>query len=217
MLLSRFSPEEKEKIRVKITAHTLMSRKKSFNINRPFLKEYLNKAPSLYIQNYEKFKAKELNGHNVIFADVVQKSNRAGKGYLRILIITDRLIYLLHPDFSSKKPPRNVDEVIGVAVDAGKDNLAVLKTNEGTDYILDFSPCSQQGEKVSEMVTALYMLLKRKGVRQLSVEVLGSGPIDAKTANGVFKVEATKGQTQKNGNALFKASGKTISVIYADV
>lgn len=194
--MKRLSPEQKVQIRQKIITFNLLSGKKPWKTDRKFEGDYLSndeRYKNNLAQFIQKESKKESKSVKVLFSSVVQKCNRKGKGEIRLIVLTEDKVHVVHENFSSKKPARMYSEITGISVTDKKDPLVVIHVTGGADFVLDLAVASgettmYQGEKVSELITVMYQAWTNKNGKSSNLPInVHPSKIQVKFPSGDFE------------------------------
>ncbi|XP_050420077.1 unconventional myosin ID isoform X2 [Adelges cooleyi] len=90
----------------------------------------------------------------VLFSSFIHKTNRFNKCADRAILITDWAIYKLDvAKFKSMKKGMPIQEVTGLSVSPGQDQLVVIHSNRGNDLVVTLKPTADAAEdRVGELI-----------------------------------------------------------------
>ncbi|XP_043792352.1 unconventional myosin ID [Apis laboriosa] len=98
------------------------------------------------LRNTDHFKA-------VLFSAFIKKTNRFNKSKDRVLVVTEHAIYKLeNSKFKNMKKGMPITEITGLSVSPGKDQLIVIHSNRGNDFIMSIIA---KDDRIGELVGIL--------------------------------------------------------------
>ncbi|XP_046677744.1 unconventional myosin ID, partial [Homalodisca vitripennis] len=154
-------------------ASALKGRRSNFGLDRKWQGNYLSLAaenPDCQHYNASMRQLKNSDRFDqVLFSSYVVKTNRFNKPAERVLVVTDLAIYKL--DVHKFKPMRRgmpIQDVVGLSLSPGRDQLVVIHSNKGNDLVVTLKTSE---ERVGELVGVLctrYLFLRKA---ELTVKV----------------------------------------------
>uniref|UniRef100_A0A1B6DEF2 Myosin motor domain-containing protein n=1 Tax=Clastoptera arizonana TaxID=38151 RepID=A0A1B6DEF2_9HEMI len=158
MILRPYPRVEWPQLRMKINAACALKGKRSnWGQERKWEGNYLSNQSEnadymIYNSSIKQLKSKD-HFNTVLFSSYVVKTNKFNKSTDRAILITDYAIYKL--DLQKFKPMRRgmpIQEITGLTVSPGSDQLIVIHSNKGNDFVITLK-CPE--ERVGELVGAL--------------------------------------------------------------
>jgi len=138
--------------RVKQTVPELfwgMKERRKDSVYREFKGDYISSKSSRIFKKNIKTKHKE---GRVYFADKIVQLNPKGKPAKRVIIVTEKAIYLIGGLIGKKVVLRiNINEISSVELSTLQDGVFVIRTKDGNDEIFE-------SDKKTELIGALYEL-----------------------------------------------------------
>lgn len=161
MILRAVPREEWPQLRLKMCAASALKGKRSaWGQNRKWEGNYLAQPQNNH--SSEAFLASINNLRNVdkfqtvLFSSYIQKTNRFNKCADRALLITDSNIYKLETKkFKAMKKGSPIQEVTGLSLSPGRDQLLVIHSNKGNDLVVALNPEPSHEDRVGELVGIL--------------------------------------------------------------
>ncbi|XP_050524575.1 unconventional myosin ID [Daktulosphaira vitifoliae] len=158
-LLSPHPRSEWPQIRCKIHAASLLKGKRSsWGGERLWRGDYLS-SPTENLENANYSVA--LNNlrnsdrfDQILFSSFIHKTNRFNKCADRAILITDWAIYKLEvTKFKPMKKGMPIQEVTGLSVSPGQDQLVVIHSNRGNDLVVTLKPIADSTEdRIGELI-----------------------------------------------------------------
>ncbi|XP_043283324.1 unconventional myosin ID isoform X2 [Venturia canescens] len=158
MILRAIPREDWPQLRLKMAAGAVLRSKRQFwGQVRRWEGNYLAKfdendhhdvfiASVNNLRNSDHFKS-------VLFSGFIRKTNRFGKQADRVLLITEHSIYKLESSkFKTMKKGMPIAEITGLSVSPGTDQLIVIHSNRGNDFIMSIIA---KEDRVGELVGIL--------------------------------------------------------------
>ncbi|GLV32974.1 Myosin 31DF [Carabus blaptoides fortunei] len=211
MILSKVPREEWHQLRLKITAASVLRNKRPlWGQARKWDGNYL--ARSDENPNYALFTMSVTNLRNsdhfkeILFSSYVRKFNRFNKCAERVIVITDQAIYKMdNCKFKSMKKGIMIEEVKGISVTSGQDQLIVIHTSFGNDFVVSLVTDTKQ-DRVGELIGILCTRYQQLTSRELNVAVENSFACALGNKNRIVKVQVSA-ETQE---PTFKNNAGTI-------
>ncbi|XP_014242236.1 myosin-IA [Cimex lectularius] len=158
MILQPYPKSDWQQLRMKISAACVLKGKRaSWGQERKWESNYLAYAsenPSVDIYNNSIRNLKNSDHfHFILFSSYIMKTNRFNKCAERALLVTEHSIYKL--DVNKFKPMRSgipIQEITGLSLSPGRDQLVVIHTNKGNDLVVTIK---SEEDRVGELVGAL--------------------------------------------------------------
>ncbi|XKL60916.1 hypothetical protein PGB90_007973 [Kerria lacca] len=160
MILSPFSREEWPQLRIKISAASALKDKRSnWGSQRKWLGDYLNLTSeheeSNKYNNAIKLLQRDEKFGKVMFSSFIKKTNRFNKCADRAIMVTDGAVYKLDViKFKPMKKGMPIEEITGVSVSPGRDQLMVIHSNRGNDLVITLKTKNNE-DRVGELVGVL--------------------------------------------------------------
>ncbi|XP_063236285.1 unconventional myosin ID [Bacillus rossius redtenbacheri] len=177
MILRSVPREEWPQLRLKIIAVSALGGKRaSWGQGRKWLGNYLacpdeNSLSASFtasvnnLRNADDFKT-------VLFSSYICKTNRFNKSANRVLLVTEKAIYKLDSvKFKAMRKGSPIEEVTGVSVSPGRDQLVVIHSSTGNDLVVSLVPANPDEDRVGELVAILSNLYSRLRRMELGVTV----------------------------------------------
>lgn len=158
MILKPFPRSEWPQLKIKVCAAScLQGKRRSWGQGRKWEGNYLalpSENPNVAVfeasmralKNSDHFK-------QILFSSYIVKTNKFNKNADRGILVTEHAIYKL--EIAKFKPMRSgipIQEITGVSVSPGHDQLVVIHTNKGNDFVLTLK---SSDDRVGELVGAL--------------------------------------------------------------
>lgn len=161
MILRSVPRENWPQLRLKIcAASALKGKRSSWGQNRKWEGNYL--AQQQDNPNSAAFSASISNLRNVdkfqmvLFSSYIQKTNRYNKAADRALLISDNSIYKLETKkFKAMRKGSPIEEVTGLSLSPGRDQLLVIHSNKGNDLVVALKTQASDEDRVGELVGIL--------------------------------------------------------------
>ncbi|XP_073971326.1 unconventional myosin ID [Rhodnius prolixus] len=158
MILKPYPRSEWQQLRMKISAAcALKGKRASWGQERKWEGNYLGQSaenPDVAIYNTSIRNLKNSDHfNNILFSSYIVKTNRYNKCADRGLLVTEYAIYKL--DLTKFKPMRSgipIQEITGISISPGRDQLIVIHTNKGNDLVVTLRTSE---DRVGELVGAL--------------------------------------------------------------
>ena len=218
-LLEKMTPEDQLMIKRKIIAMGLFGHgkviRKPWTIQRKFENNYFIQLPDTdpikiaYI-NFEKKITSVAKDpcKTILFAAPCTKISRDGKPAKRVLIITDRRIFVVYEkSFKLTKPGRSHQDILKISVSNKKDGVLIFGTNGNGDIFVDL------GEKYAEVASIAWDAFNKATSGKLGVTIAES--VEFKSIKGEMKVTFQQSEKAKGNDASFVVRGGAIVVGYA--
>ncbi|XP_027837716.2 unconventional myosin ID isoform X1 [Aphis gossypii] len=158
-LLSPYPRSEWPQLRCKVYAASLLwGKRPSWGAKRMWRGDYLsspteNPENANYtvalnnLKNSDRF-------NQVLFSSFIYKMNRYNKCADRAILITDWAVYKLDiKNFKPMKKGMPIQEVTGMSVSPGQDQLVVIHSNRGNDFVVTLKPTADINEdRIGELL-----------------------------------------------------------------
>ncbi|XP_075237510.1 unconventional myosin ID [Lycorma delicatula] len=162
MILKPYPREEWPQLRMKMSAAcALKGKRRSWGHERKWIGDYLsvpseNAEYSTYNASVRSLKTTD-HFNEVLFSSYIVKTNKFNKCADRALLVTDFAIYKLdmHKKFRPMKRGMPIQEVTGLSVSPGLDQLVVIHSNKGNDFVVTIKCTKIDEDRVGELVGAL--------------------------------------------------------------
>eukprot|EP00039_Didymoeca_costata_P005765 m.84380 g.84380 ORF g.84380 m.84380 type:complete len:1004 (+) comp12964_c0_seq1:176-3187(+) len=134
-MVGPLAEQKRNLMRLQLNAHTLLSgHKKGFSLKTATFTSLYAEDEANQSDKFVKTQGK------IIFSESVQKINKKGKEEERILVVTEKNIYLTKNFAAAPKRTFPIDKV-QVLVSKGADTVVVIKgPQDGNDWVLNFGP-----------------------------------------------------------------------------
>lgn len=166
MVLNKIPKAEWPQLRLKINAASVLRKRPEWGQSRKWEGNYL--AKSNENPNYALFNMSVNNLKNtdlfkeILFSSYILKFNKYNKCAERVIVITDHSIYKMdNCKFKSMKQGIPIQEIKGISVTSGQDQLIVIHTNLGNDFVMSLVTDTKQdrvGELIGILCTRYYQL-----------------------------------------------------------
>ncbi|XP_039296527.1 unconventional myosin ID isoform X2 [Nilaparvata lugens] len=174
MILRPYPRSEWPQLRMKLAAAVALRNKRhSWGHSRQWMGDYLAlqpENPAYHIYNASVAHLKATHHFNrVMFSCFVTKTNKFNKCAMRALLVTDYEIYKM--DVQKFKPMKRgmpIQEVTGLSVSPGQDQLMVIHSNKGNDLVVTLKT---DDDRVGELVGALCSRYSQLRAQDLTVTV----------------------------------------------
>lgn len=224
MILKPYPAAERPSLRLKVTAaDVLKGRRQQWGYGRKWEGNYLvnpDVNPRVMEAQHSLNILKDRdNFKNVLFATFVKKTNRHNNSADRVICITDSFIYKMDPKkkFKDMSPGVSLDEVTGLSISPGPDQLLCIHLRTGNDFVLCLLPGQQSFDFTGEVIGTLsrFWELSRKSnlkvdvgkevqctlgqkPRVVSVQMANKGPVFRKNGGNGITLHWPEEQT-RNG------------------
>ncbi|KAJ8680107.1 hypothetical protein QAD02_015894 [Eretmocerus hayati] len=175
MILRRIPREDWPQLRLKMSAASVLrSKRQHYGQDRRWEGNYLTQSSEN--THYDVFNTSMNNLKNadhfktVLFSAFIKKTNKFNKQADRVLVVTEQALYKLESTkFKNMKKVMNVSEITGLSVSPGRDQLIIIHSNHGNDFIASIVTTDDKvGELVGILSNAYYQL--RKSDLQVTVD-----------------------------------------------
>jgi myosin-1 len=181
MILKKYPRAEWPQLRLQIiTASAIKGRRQTWGQNRKWLGNYLannqeNTYSSLYTTSVNNLKNTD-NFRGVLFSAFVKKYNHCNKSAERVIIITDGAIYKLDNSknkFKNLKRTMAINELTGISISPGKDQLIIFHSDGGNDLIVSLQGEHEQlkEDRIGEVIGVVNKRYYELNSRDLNVNV----------------------------------------------
>nr|XP_018899154.1 PREDICTED: myosin-IA [Bemisia tabaci] len=166
MLLKPYPRHEWSQLRMKMSAAiALKGKRSSWGGNRSWQGDYL--GSSLENPHHTAYKTGVQNIKNqhefseVLFSSFIRKTNKFNKCADRALLVTDVYIYKL--DTQKFKPMRKmmIQEITGLSVSPGEDQLLVIHSNKGNDLVVTLQTSEDRVGELVGVLSTQFIKLRR--------------------------------------------------------
>nr|CAD7591668.1 unnamed protein product [Timema genevievae] len=166
MILRAVPRNEWPQLKLKIlAASSLNGKRATWGQSRKWLGDYLsrpeeNSNSSLFVSSINNLRNTD-HIKKVLFSSYIRKTNRFNKAADRVLLVTDSAIYKM--DATKFKPMRKgspIQEVTGLSVSPGRDQLLVIHSSKGNDLVVSLVTAHNE-DRVGELVAVLSSLYSR--------------------------------------------------------
>ncbi|PSN38767.1 Myosin-IA [Blattella germanica] len=161
MILRAVPREEWPQLRLKMcAASALKGKRASWGQTRKWEGDYLsrpqdNHNSAAFVASLKNIKNSE-NFQKILFSSYILKTNRFNKCAERALLITDSSIYKLDTKkFKAMKKGSPIQEVTGISLSPGRDQLMVIHSNKGNDLVVALNTEPSHEDRVGELVGIL--------------------------------------------------------------
>uniref|UniRef100_A0A146M4P3 Myosin-IA n=1 Tax=Lygus hesperus TaxID=30085 RepID=A0A146M4P3_LYGHE len=214
MILKPYPRADWQQLRMKISAAcALKGKRSSWGQDRKWEGNYLgisSENPDVAIYNTSVKNLKNTDHFNsILFSSFIVKTNRFNKCAVRGLLITEHSIYKL--DVTKFKPMRSgipIQEITGLSLSPGRDQLVVIHTNKGNDLVVTLS--STEEDRVGELVGALCTRYFQLRASELRVTVASRFPCMLGNKSKTLRVEVS----QETNLASFRKDNSNNGIIY---
>nr|CAD7459687.1 unnamed protein product [Timema tahoe] len=226
MILRAVPRNEWPQLKLKIlAASSLNGKRATWGQSRKWLGDYLSRPEengnsSLFVSSINNLrntdhikKTKSANldrpcylSFQVLFSSYIRKTNRFNKAADRVLLVTDSAIYKM--DATKFKPMRKgspIQEVTGLSVSPGRDQLLVIHSSKGNDLVVSLVTAHNE-DRVGELVAVLSSLYSRLRDTDLAVTVASRFQCMLGNKSRPLRVEVSQDVQEPN----FKKEGDTI-------
>ncbi|KAK0174543.1 hypothetical protein PV327_010303 [Microctonus hyperodae] len=165
MILKAIPREDWPQLRLKMAAGAVLrSKRQDWGQEKRWEGNYLSKPDEN--TNYIIFNTSINNLKNIdhfktiLFSAFIHKTNKSNKQSERVIVITEYKIYKLdNVKFKSMKKGIPITEITGLSVSPGKDQLIVIHSNRGNDFIFAINAKENRvGEIVGVLCNRYYQL-----------------------------------------------------------
>ncbi|KAB7502891.1 Myosin-IA [Armadillidium nasatum] len=160
MILSRVPKEDWDQLRLKVMAgEHLLGKRLDWGLKEKWEGNYLSNMqenPSSNVFNDAVNKNLKNDGlRKIVFSSMIRKMNRHDKMAERAFVMTDKHLYKLHhKTFKPLKSAIPLQEVTGVSLSPGQDQLIVIHLRGGNDLVFSLTSLSNK-ERVGELTGLL--------------------------------------------------------------
>eukprot|EP00128_Syssomonas_multiformis_P011232 Colp12_sorted_trinity150504_noHs@22175 len=199
-MVESLTPEQQDRMRQKIVSYDIFHGKKPWQFQRLYDGNQLGNSRNQTAMQYKAAEAnilRECGDQVVLFSDMVNKVNSAGKSQMRGFALTNRHMVKLDPkNYKVKKDRVEIANVSRISLSPhGKDTFVIIHMKApDRDLVLDFGCGVLAEDRVSEFVTILYQ----------AVYAANSLPVQVDFSENI------KFNNTRKGNK----PGKTISVTF---
>ncbi|XP_014215597.1 myosin-IA [Copidosoma floridanum] len=167
MILRKIPKEDWPQLRLKMSAASVLrSKRPYYGQDRKWVGNYLSQFSEN--NHYDVFNASTNNIKNtdhfrkILFSAFIKKTNKHNKPADRVMIVTEQALYKLESSkFKNMKKVMNISEITGLSVSPGKDQLIIIHSNYGNDFIISIEATEDRvGELVGILNNAYYQLRK---------------------------------------------------------
>jgi myosin-1 len=165
MVLKRFPREEWPQMQLKvIAADAFRGKRRDWGFQNNWEGNYLEKK--IESDDYGKFSSaftkltlRDNNSRQILFSGFIRKINKFNKSADRAIVITNQLIYKF--DIKKQTPlkkPMPISDITGISVSPGIDQLIVIHSNDGNDFVFSLINLKDQminDNRVGELVAIL--------------------------------------------------------------
>ncbi|CAF1126177.1 unnamed protein product [Rotaria sp. Silwood1] len=207
-VIQRIPPDQRAIFELKLLAGDYLQQRPSFHetsIRQEWKGDYLllpeeNPHSAEYRKSISELRVKD-NFTQVLFSTLAIKLNSHIKMDERAIILTDKYLYKLDPkkNFHIRKTGIPIDDIIGLSVTSGKEQLIVVHLTSNHDLIFYMHT---KNDRVGEFVGHVAKLKRRSSNFSVDVQRYVSAQIDKSkyvinvTWGGVDKVEFHKGSNK---------------------
>nr|CAD7577169.1 unnamed protein product [Timema californicum] len=211
MILRAVPRNEWPQLKLKIlAASSLNGKRATWGQGRKWLGDYLsrpeeNNNSSLFVSSVNNLRNTD-HVKKVLFSSYIRKTNRFNKAADRVLLVTDSAIYKM--DATKFKPMRKgspIQEVTGLSVSPGRDQLLVIHSSKGNDLVVSLVTARNE-DRVGELVAVLSSLYSRLRDTDLAVTVASRFQCMLGNKSRPLRVEVSQDVQEPN----FKKEGDTI-------
>lgn len=215
MILNNVPRNEWPQLRIKVTAgDALMGKRVDWGFRDKWEGNYLasnqeNDDSSAFQSAVRNMKNKD-SFREVLFSCLVRKINKSDKMAERAILVTDKQMYKLHSKtFKALRSPIPIQELTGLSVSPGQDQLIVLHLRGGNDFVISLIS-RENYNRIGELVGLLlrqYQLLCKS---ELKVQVQTSIQCMLGNKTRIITVE----ETEAGSFAAFRRGKKRGELIY---
>lgn len=211
MILQRIPPEEWPQLRLKVTAAAILSGKRQdIGLKQKWEGNYLAKTgdnddTAGFVSSVGTLKTRD-HFRRVLFSSFVRKINRHNKCAERVLVVTDKYLYKLdNKKFKPLRSPIPLENITGISVSPGTDQLVILHLKGGNDLVVALT-CRHNDNRIGELIGTVvhqWQMLEKK-----DLQVLVNAQLKCMLGNKsrTIAVESSSSVTfpafKKNGNDL---------------
>lgn len=160
MILSKVPQKEWPQLKLKISAACVLNRKRTiWGQSREWKGNYLalseeNNDSHSFNQSINNMKNSQ-HFQSVLFSSFVTKFNKFNKCAHRVLLVTDKFIFKLESSkFRSMKDGIPIEDIIGLSVTPGQDQLIAIHLPRGNDLVVSLISKNSE-ERIGELVGIL--------------------------------------------------------------
>ncbi|KAL0268992.1 UNVERIFIED_CONTAM: hypothetical protein PYX00_010747 [Menopon gallinae] len=177
MVLRRFPRSDWPQLRLKMsTASALRGKRQNWGQNRKWEGNYLshsseNPKSSVFVTSVNNLKNTD-HFQNILFSCFILKTNKHNKCADRALLVTDSNIYKIETTkFKPMKKGLPINQLTGVSLTPGSDQLIVLHSTIGNDLIISLNLSQVKDDIVGELVGVLLTRYRQLKNAELPVKV----------------------------------------------
>lgn len=183
-IIQRIPPDQRAIFELKLLAGEHLQQRPSFlqkSIRQDWKGDYLhlsdeNPHALEYRKSISELRGKD-NFSEILFSSLVTKLNSHLKMDERAIVLTDRFLYKLDPKkhFHIRKSGIPIDDLMGISVTAGDEQLAVIHLKSNQDLVVYLHT---KTDRIGEFVGHLVKLKRRSGNFIVDVQRFVSATID---------------------------------------
>ncbi|NP_001166048.1 myosin 1A isoform X1 [Nasonia vitripennis] len=220
MILRKIPREDWPQLQLKMSAASVLrSKRQHYGQDRRWEGNYLsqfseNSHNDIYntsmnnLKNADHFKT-------ILFSAFIKKTNKFNKQADRVMVVTEQALYKLESSkFKNMKKVMNIAEITGLSVSPGKDQLIIIHSNHGNDFIASIVTADDKvGELVGILSNAYYQT--RRSDLQVTVDVKFKCMLGNKRKILRIEVmpEVTEPTFKKDGDNIIYAIPPSIGII----
>lgn len=211
-IVSRLTPEEQTKIRLKIVGYTLVKgKKRDWNVEAEWLGDYLATYQD-EINNAELYKSTILRvvKDPILFSSMTQKLSSKGKPQRRAIVITESAVFKLDPKTYKggalgSRDALKLTDIKSIGICSGPAPLVVFRTQDGIDMPI----LIENGPHATELVARLILHASKKLRHVIKVDVAPELKFTFRSAEKMLSAEQSQG-----GEATFKKTPSGFAALF---